>query len=193
MSEALTPEGSPPRHILPSPPTSPPPPPPPPPPSAGTPWRRSRFETRIIPRTPEVNAAEDGLANTLVALVPTPCCLTFDLPLPLTAVASPGTAGAPAPVSQVASLPGPASPQPSPAEEVSSTIPLFEQALRKPLDLPVLPSPPPLRRPRNTAIPAALPRRSNRLARKAVGRTPAVLAAQNLLMRKLGLATGAQP
>ncbi|OEL29004.1 hypothetical protein BAE44_0009977 [Dichanthelium oligosanthes] len=64
----------------------------------------------------------------------------------------------------------------------------FAQALGKPLDSPVLPLPPPLRRPRRKTLPAAPPRRSNRLAKKAMRRLPSVTTAQNLLIRKMGLA-----
>ncbi|OEL22976.1 hypothetical protein BAE44_0016005, partial [Dichanthelium oligosanthes] len=68
----------------------------------------------------------------------------------------------------------------------------FSQAVRKPLGPSILQSPPPLRRPRRRAALQAPPRRSSRLARKAVRRTPALVAAQNLLMRKLRLSGEAQ-
>jgi hypothetical protein len=61
-----TPEGSPSRHIL----LSPPPPPSPPVlPPLGTPHCWTRFETRVIPRTTEIDAVEALLGNALVALI----------------------------------------------------------------------------------------------------------------------------
>ncbi|OEL37854.1 hypothetical protein BAE44_0001127 [Dichanthelium oligosanthes] len=75
---------------------------------------------------------------------------------------------------------------------VPTDLPSFAQALRKPLGPSVLPSPPPLRRPRHRAALLAPPHRSSRLAKKAVCRTPSLIAAQNLLMRKLGLSGDSQ-
>ncbi|OEL17370.1 hypothetical protein BAE44_0021611 [Dichanthelium oligosanthes] len=68
----------------------------------------------------------------------------------------------------------------------------FAQALRKPLGDSILQPPLPPRRPRNRAPPAASPCRSNRLARKALHRTPSLLAAQNILMHKMGLSGHSQ-
>jgi hypothetical protein len=62
-SARSTPEGSPSRHMLPS------PPPPPPQEPRGDPRRRPRFELRIIPRPVVINAAEEVLSSALVATV----------------------------------------------------------------------------------------------------------------------------
>lgn len=54
--------------------------------------------------------------------------------------------------------------------------------------------PPPLPRPcGRRGRPARLPRRSSRLVKKTRNRTPAVLAVQNVLMRKLGITVDAPP
>jgi hypothetical protein len=54
----------------------------------------------------------------------------------------------------------------------------------------VLPTPPLLQRPRNVTI--SIPRQSSRVAKKARRRTLAVAAAQNALMRNLGLTADSQ-
>jgi hypothetical protein len=67
---ALTQEGSPCRHTLPSPTLSPPPPPPPSPSSSPVgPSHRHLFETRVIPRITAMDQAEEALANALVVIV----------------------------------------------------------------------------------------------------------------------------
>jgi hypothetical protein len=54
-------QGSPPSHVLPSPPPSPPP--------FGDSRRRHRFETRILPCTASIDAAEAELATALVMII----------------------------------------------------------------------------------------------------------------------------
>jgi hypothetical protein len=61
-SSASTPEGSPSRHSLPS-------PLPPPPAPLGAPSRWARFETRVIPRTPVMDATEESLTSALEVVV----------------------------------------------------------------------------------------------------------------------------
>jgi hypothetical protein len=72
-------------------------------------------------------------------------------------------------------------------EGVLPTSPSFSRVLAKPIAASVVPTPPPLRRTRKMVM-VQVPRRRSRLAKKALRRTPAVAAAQNVLMRKLGLA-----
>jgi hypothetical protein len=77
MDQASMLEGSPSRHILPSPPPesppylqgSPPPPSPPPPGPSGAAECPRHFELRVIPRTQAMNEAEAALANALVMMV----------------------------------------------------------------------------------------------------------------------------
>jgi hypothetical protein len=65
----------------------------------------------------------------------------------------------------------------------------FLQLMAKELPVTALVSTPPRRRQRSRTASLVPPRRSVKLAKKAVNRPPAVIVAQNLLMRKLGLAT----
>jgi hypothetical protein len=67
----------------------------------------------------------------------------------------------------------------------------FRAKVAKHLPSPVAPSPLSHHCARRTML-TSVPRRSARLARKAMGRTPAVAAAQNILRKKLGLAEGPQ-
>jgi hypothetical protein len=68
----------------------------------------------------------------------------------------------------------------------------FVRKVSKPPVAPVATAAPLRRRARRLAMLAIAPQRSARLAKKALGRTPAVAATQNLLMKKLGLAKGPQ-
>jgi hypothetical protein len=63
----------------------------------------------------------------------------------------------------------------------------FMQMMTKPIPLIELPTNSTRRRPRKKTVATATSRRSTRLAKKAAHRTPVVVTAQNLLMRKLGL------
>jgi hypothetical protein len=68
----------------------------------------------------------------------------------------------------------------------------FVRKVSKPPVALVVTATPLRRRARRLAMLAIAPQRSARLAKKALGRTPAVAATQNLLMKKLGLAKGPQ-
>ncbi|OEL17342.1 hypothetical protein BAE44_0021639 [Dichanthelium oligosanthes] len=123
----------------------------------------------------DTQVADSPPSSPAVVVPASPRCLT-PTPVPLTPqlpAASPHEAGGP---SSTAAIPD------SPAA--------FAQAVLKPLANPVLPLP--LRRPRKKILPSAPPRRSNRLAKKALHRTPTLVAAQNVLIRKLGLARDSQ-
>jgi hypothetical protein len=63
----------------------------------------------------------------------------------------------------------------------------FTVMLTKPLSPALISTTAPRRR---AKTPTAAPRRSSRLAKKASSRTPAVAAAQNVLMKKLGIMAG---
>jgi hypothetical protein len=62
----------------------------------------------------------------------------------------------------------------------------FEQALSKPVPPSAVATPLPKHR-RRAPAPSLLPRRSSRLAKKAMHHTPSVAATQNVLMKKLGI------
>jgi hypothetical protein len=65
----------------------------------------------------------------------------------------------------------------------------FFQAITMPAAHPVLPSTPPCRKPKSKQRDvSSVPQRSARLAKKACNRVLAVVVAQNVLMRKLGIA-----
>jgi hypothetical protein len=84
-----------------------------------------------------------------------------------------------------------ASPGPMQTSVIPNNPGEFVQLMTKPLQPAALASPPMRRRrPRRVDSTPTIPRRSSRLAKKASNRVPAVAAAQNLLMRKLGLSTG---
>jgi hypothetical protein len=81
---------------------------------------------------------------------------------------------------------------PTSSEEVLHPVDVasFTELISPPLEAPALRSPP--RRCRTKPPPASAPRHSSRLAKKAISWTPAVAAAQNVLIQKLGLGTGPQ-
>jgi hypothetical protein len=73
-------------------------------------------------------------------------------------------------------------------EDVIPSSPIgFKQAMAKPLPALAIPTPPPRLQPWVTV---ATSRRSDRLAKKSLHRNPVVVAAQNILMKKLGLTSG---
>lgn len=79
-----------------------------------------------------------------------------------------------------------------PGLTIPSTTGEFINTVARPLPPAILPAPSKRTRraPKKNALPAT-PRRSTRLAKKTMRRTPTVVAAQNVLLRKLGLAADA--
>jgi hypothetical protein len=74
-------------------------------------------------------------------------------------------------------------PEPTHEDPIPTNPTAFKQLMAIPLPAPAMLAPP--QRCRARPAPTALPRRSDRLARKAIHRTPSVVATQNLLMKYL--------
>jgi hypothetical protein len=73
--------------------------------------------------------------------------------------------------------------------QISASPSVFLEQLAKTVDTLAIVSTPSHRRARRLQAPGTVPPRSSRLAKIARGRAPAVVAAENVLMRKLGIAT----
>lgn len=83
-------------------------------------------------------------------------------------------------------------PQSMAAGVIPSSPSAFAARVTRPLQNAICSSPVQRRR-RASVAPPRTPRRSSRLAKKSLGRTPAVQAAQNVLLKKLGITDGAPP